>query len=225
MRFGSLYTGIGGWDLGLERAGMTCAWQCENEPYRRVMLREHWPHVPLHDDARDLPASLAPVEVIAAGFPCQPVSGAGRRWGPADSRWEWPHVVNAIRRLEPRVVLLENVLGLRAYLGHVCGDLAALGYDAEWDCVPCAALGAPHLRDRLWMVAYPREDGRAHAPLIFTEALREALGRCTWWESEPEVCRVADGLPGQVHRLAALGDSLSPQISERIGRRVMEVFA
>jgi DNA (cytosine-5)-methyltransferase 1 len=100
------------------------------------------------------------VDVLAGGFPCQPVSHAGRRLAQDDERWLWPEVARLVRLLRPRAVLLENVPGLlTAGFGDVISDLAACGYDAEWDCIPAAAVGAPHRRDRIFVVAYPMCEG------------------------------------------------------------------
>lgn len=199
--FGSLFAGIGGIDLGLERAGWTGRWQVEWDDYCQHVLAHHWPDVPrigdIHDahaahvahaDAsgrdkrarelgsgrRDEPADrcrgcLEPVDLIAGGFPCQPFSVAGKRLGTADERWLWPEFARLIGELRPRYVLVENVPGLLARhggMGAVLGDLAALGYDAEWDSVPAAAVGAPHLRYRVWILAYARSERQGReAPL------------------------------------------------------------
>ena len=155
----SLFSGIGGLDLGLQRAGMTIAGQVEIDPWCRKVLAKHWPEVPRHDDVRTCAQWWGgrPVpDLICGGFPCQPFSSAGLRRGTADERWLWPAFADTIRRLRPRFVLMENVARLLdAALGNVLGDLAACGYDAEWDCIPAEAVGAPHERDRVWIVAYP----------------------------------------------------------------------
>lgn len=154
----SLFSGIGGLDLGLERAGMTIAGQVEIDPWCRTVLAKHWPEVPRHDDVRTAAGwwrgRRAP-DLVCGGFPCQPVSTAGKRLAQADSRWLWPAFAGVIRDLRPRYVLVENVTGLLGRgMGDVLGDLAALGYDAEWDCIPAAFVGAPHIRNRVWVLAY-----------------------------------------------------------------------
>ena len=158
LTFGSLFAGIGGMDLGLERAGWQCRWQVEIDDYARRILAKHWPDVRRHDDVRTFPPDDGTdwtVDLIAGGFPCQPVSIAGKRLGEADDRWLWPEFLRVIRAIRPRFVLLENVPGLfvRGF-DRVLGDLAASGYDAEWDCLPASAFGAPHQRDRVFVVAY-----------------------------------------------------------------------
>src|SRR4029450_13011646 len=126
---------------------------------------------------RDGPAYLEPVDVICGGFPCQPHSLAGRRAGANDERDLWPHFARLIRELEPRWVVAENVPGLLSsdagrFFGTVLGDLAACGYDAEWDCLPASAFGAPHRRDRVWIVAYPLCGGREERPVSEGQARR-----------------------------------------------------
>jgi DNA (cytosine-5)-methyltransferase 1 len=161
LTVGSLFSGIGGLDLGLERAGMTVAWQAENDPYCCKVLTKHWPDVPNLGDVTTIDWSTVPrVDLICGGYPCQPFSTAGTRRGRDDPRHLWPHMRDAIRLLRPDWALLENVPGhLSLGFGDVLGDLAEIGYDAEWDCIPAAAVGAPHLRWRVFIVAYP--SGRA----------------------------------------------------------------
>lgn len=166
--FGSLFAGIGGIDLGLERAGWECRWQVEWDEWCQRVLAKHWPDVRRYGDITAVDWSgVERVDLLAGGFPCQPFSMAGKRRGKADERWLWPEFARAIRELRPGLVLVENVPGLLAGhggMGSVLGDLASLGYDAEWDSVPAAAVGAPHLRYRVWIVAYPNggtvESGR-----------------------------------------------------------------
>jgi DNA (cytosine-5)-methyltransferase 1 len=154
---GSLFSGIGGLDLGLERAGWSVRWQVEVDPFCRHVLAMHWPDVSRFGDVTTLTgAELAPVDLIAGGFPCQPVSQIGARRAQDDAQWRWPEFIRLIRVLRPRLVFLENVTGLLGRgMGDVLGDLAESGYDAEWQCVSASALGAPHERDRVWIVAYP----------------------------------------------------------------------
>ncbi len=164
----SLFSGIGGLDLGLERAGMTVAGQVEINPWCQRILAKHWPEVPRHDDVRTCTewwGERAAPDLVCGGFPCQPVSLAGKRLAQADSRWLWPAFAGIVRDLGPRYVLVENVPGLLGRgMGDVLGDLAELGYDAEWDCVPAAFVGAPHIRNRVWIVAYPGSARRREDP-------------------------------------------------------------
>lgn len=151
---GSLCSGIGGLELGLERAGLgRVVWQVEADAYCREVLAKHWPDAARYEDIRTV-AGLVPVDVVCAGFPCQPVSVAGRRKAQSDERWLWPHVARVVGEVAPSIVVLENVLGLRsAGLRDVLVDLAALGFDAEWEAFSAWHVGAPHLRRRLFIAA------------------------------------------------------------------------
>ena len=166
LSVGSLFAGIpiGGFDLGFERAGFAVKWQVEIDPWARAVLAKHWPNVHRHDDIRTAGAhNLEAVDVLCGGFPCQDISLAGKGAGMAEGTRSglWSEYARLIRELRPRYVVVENVAALLARgLGRVVGDLAACGYDAEWDCIPAAAVGAPHRRDRLWLVAYPGCEGR-----------------------------------------------------------------
>ena len=164
----SLFAGIGGLELGLERAGMTVVGQVEIDDYCRRVLAKHWPNVPRHDDVRTaaewwLSTERPTVDVICGGFPCQDISAAGRRAGIIDGGRSslWSFMADTVRRVRPRYVLVENVprvlvRGRDGYIPAeiVAADLAEIGYDLRWDCIPAAALGAPHLRDRWFGVAY-----------------------------------------------------------------------
>lgn len=162
LTFGSLCTGIGGLDLGLERAGWRCCWQSEIDPYACRVLSKHWPDVPNLGDLKQIDwRSVSDVGLVCAGYPCQPFSIAGKRNGESDPRHLWPWIASGLRILRPRFILLENVPGhLSLGFGRVLGDLAELGYDAEWSCIGAADVGAPHLRKRLFVVAYPCGFGR-----------------------------------------------------------------
>lgn len=165
--FGSLFAGIGGLDLGLERAGMTCAWQVEIDPWARRVLAKHWPGVRRWDDVRTFPPdtdsqfdsqSTLSVDLICGGFPCTDISCAGKRAGLAGKQSGlWHEFARIVRVLRPRYILVENVSALLTRgLDAVLGTLAADGYDAEWACIPAASLGAPHIRDRVFVVAHSR---------------------------------------------------------------------
>ena len=161
FRVGSLFSGIGGFDLGLERTGgFEVAWQVEWDSYCQKVLAKHWPGVPCYGDIHDVGVhNLAPVDVLVGGFPCQPVSVAGKRKGQDDDRWLWPEFGRLIRELRPRYVLVENVPGLLVRgMGDVLGDLSTFGYDAQWGIVSAASVGAPHLRKRIFIMAHANSD-------------------------------------------------------------------
>ena len=250
LNVGSLFSGIGGIDLGLERSGMRVVWQCESDPYCQAVLRKHWPGVYCYAAVELIRSGAVKPDLICGGFPCQPVSLAGQRKAQSDTRWLWPEFERVVRLLRPRYVLVENVPGLlTAGMGDVLGGLAALGYDAEWESVSAGEVGAPHIRDRVWIVAYPDADGE----LQQGRSVREKRGRsgngsrqavqdsdvgtvqprriwgrapqadsAEWWAAEPDVGRVAHGVPSRLDRLAALGNAVVPQVAEWIGRRILE---
>lgn len=163
MRFGSLFSGIGGIDLGLERAGFECAWQVEVDHDFRSVLEEKWPNVKRYGDIRKIKrGDLEPVDLVAGGFPCQDVSLAGKRAGLKGARSGlWREFARILRFLRPPLVLVENTPGLLSYgMGDVLGDLARLGYDAEWESVEAKAFGAPYQRDRVFILAQLVRFGR-----------------------------------------------------------------
>lgn len=166
MKVLDLFAGIGGFSFGLERAGFKTVAFCEIEPYCQKVLASHWPEVAIYDDVRQLTADrlfldgIRP-DVITGGFPCQDISNAGRQAGINGERSGlWSEVARLIGELQPRYAIMENVTALISgdsgrWFGRVLGDLAEIGYDAEWHCIPASAIGANHHRDRVWIVAYP----------------------------------------------------------------------
>lgn len=302
LTFGSLFAGIGGFDLGLERAGMVCKWQVEIDEYANRVLAKHWPNVPRHGDVRTFPTAEGDwgVDVICGGFPCQDISVAGKGAGLAGHRSGlWYEFARIIRELRPRYVIVENVRAFTSRgIDTVLGQMACLGYDAEWHCIPACAIGAPHRRERIWIVAVrntdsQREDcdgvsdakhGRAVSQAARREPTRvgcspyvaDAQGVCGgarlcqgqqeqdghqscngsryvahadsagceqqrrpepvpaeqpaaecggWWSVEPDVGRVAHGVPRRVDRLRKLGNAVVPQVVEVIGRAIIEAEA
>lgn len=248
MRVGSLFSGIGGLDLGLERAGMQVVWQVENNPFCQKVLKKHWPEVFCYGDIKEIDfTTLPPVDLICGGFPCQPVSCAGKRQGDQDKRWLWPEFYRAICEASPRWVLVENVPGLLSasdgrLFGGILRDLARRGYDAEWDLFPAAAFGAFHERFRLFLVAYPNTKRLEKCRNIFARRIKKngasqkdestirppylAFSKYLFssrnWPCESVFLRKRHGLSGRVDRLKALGNAVVPQVAEWIGRRIME---
>ncbi len=227
MNVGSLFSGIGGLDLGLERAGMTVKWQSEIDPYCSRVLAKHWPHVPNLGDVKLVDwSTVERVDLICGGYPCQPFSIAGARRGRDDERHLWPFFADAIRVLRPRYALLENAPGhLSLGFDSVLADLHELGYDTEWDCVPAAAVGAPHLRYRVFVVADSDSCGWRGWPRVFGSSGWGQLADRGQWAVEPDVGRVAHGIPHRVDRLRGLGNAVVPAVAEFIGRRILEVAA
>jgi DNA (cytosine-5)-methyltransferase 1 len=155
-KIGSLFSGLGMLELGLERAGLgEVVWQVERESFCRKVLARHWPEATRYEDVQHLrDGDLELVDVVCGGFPCQPISVAGSRKGHEDARWLWPDFAYVVETLTPKAVLIENVPGLRSSgLRDVLFDLATLGFDAEWTCLSAADFGAPHIRRRMFIVA------------------------------------------------------------------------
>ena len=195
MRFVSLFAGIGGLDLGLERAGMECVAQVEIDPFCRAVLAKHWPDVPRFEDVRDDPRGWPASDMLVGGFPCQEVSNAGRRAGISAARSGlYRQVVRALRVVRPPYALLENVAALLGRgMGRVLGDLAASGYDTEWDCLSACAVGAPHHRDRVFILAHPP---RGEAPGLRLLRRNQSNGFQTGEASGSLTDRVIDEFDG-----------------------------
>lgn len=298
LRVLDLFSGIGGFSLGLERTGgfETVAF-CEIEEFPRRVLAKHWPEVPCYDDVRTLTADILDrdgvgrIDVITGGFPCQDISTAGRQAGMGEGTRSglWSEIIRLVGELSPCFVIVENVANLLSgpserrggWFSRVLGDLAECGYDAEWENIPASAMGAPHRRERVWIVGYPSKIGygkrqksrefrvegdlflqakrlkgadqsvgagqeyparflahaaeirqpRSRQPIFALCAAaqedRQAVGTVasgvgSIWRAEPDVGRVADGVPMRVDRLAGLGNAVVPQIPELIGRAIMQ---
>ena len=282
LTVGSLFSGIGGFDKGLEdTGGFKVVWQVENNEYARKVLAKHWSEVPCHYDIttidwRDIPA----VDLVCGGFPCQPFSCAGKRGGKADDRYLWPEVVRCLDTLQPTWFLGENVPGIiNMALDQVCTDLEGLGYHVWTVCVPACAVDAPHIRQRIWIVAHAECDGRRsrrsecerqQRRAAFISASDVADTECQGsqghgqehelgeggteietrrggdvanaygqqarrtpeprsqhreWVPEPNVGRVAHGVPRRVDRLKGLGNAVVPQVVEALGRLILAAHA
>jgi DNA (cytosine-5)-methyltransferase 1 len=248
LTFGSLFAGIGGFDLGFERAGMQCKWQVEIDPYCQKVLAKHWPNVRRWDDVRTFPpAGDWGVDCICGGPPCQPTSHAGLQLGDKDPRWMWPDTIRIIRTMGPRYVVLENPPALlsldggRAF-GSILGALANCGLDAEWDVLPAGAFGLPHFRERLFVVAYTNGEGRArvlgnlkekcNAPFwkeggivrkqSALESYRGVIERLGYDIRKPGTSGTANGIPSRVHRLRGCGNAVAPVVAQWIGERIVE---
>ena len=262
LRVLDLFSGIGGFSLGLERTGgfETVAF-CEIDPFCRKVLAKHWPGVPIHEDVRVLTANaIGPVDLICGGYPCQPFSVAGQRRGEADDRHLWPEMHRLVAAFRPAWVCGENVAGhINMGLDQVLSDLEGEGYTCQPLVIPACGIDAPHRRERLWILAHDarvlperqeqrpqrervgpggksidvadaqdadrwRTDGPQHAWRRHSEAGGRGFTGCRLqhWLTEPDVGRVAHGVPQRVDRLRALGNAVIPQIPEIIGRAILE---
>lgn len=237
LTFGSLFAGIGGFDLGFERAGMVCKWQVEIDDYASKVLAKHWPSVHRERDIRECGShNLEPVDVICGGFPCQDISYAGLGAGLDGERSGlFFEAIRLVRELRPRIVVLENVAALLTRgLDRVLGTLAEIGFDAEWESLPASSFGLYHERDRQFVVAYSagsisgvfgqsRSEWRAqfqHRRLAGCAQARLVANTGSRMEGEPTVACLVHGIPDGLGR--GLGNAVVPQVAEWIGRRITE---
>jgi DNA (cytosine-5)-methyltransferase 1 len=280
-----LFAGIGGFAFGLERTGgfKTAAF-CEIDEKAQMVLKKHWPNIPVFGDVTTLTKEKLDeqgitIDIITGGFPCQDISFAGRGAGLEGKRSGlWFEFARLIEEIQPKYAIIENVSALRFRgLDQVLWSLAEIGYDAEWHCIPAKAIGAPHQRDRIWIIAYPQGrkldntecvgcyekrddheeyDGDKFSPtsqhsssMADTSSSRgsswlsterhgqEGDSKITYhlgyrlsrwegghiWSTEPDVGRVANGVPRRVDRLKQLGNAVVPQIPQLIGEAILEV--
>lgn len=251
-----LFSGIGGFALATEAVWPEVEHTfCEIDPFCQAVLKKHWPNSYIHDDIRTLTntnRSGEPqpegteqtqrewfsdgIDLVTGGFPCQPFSGAGKRKGTADDRHLWPEMRRVIQEFSPRYVVAENVRGILSINGGlvfegVCTDLEALNYEVQPITVPACAVGAPHRRDRVWIVAHSKST-ECEQPRT-SRTGRNGPTNASWGEEWPQVaaklCRLDDGLPSGMARprgwrnaaLKAYGNAIVPQAAEQILRALV----
>lgn len=229
MRVLDLFSGIGGFSLGLQMAGGFETVQfVEIDPYCQKVLAKNFPGVPIHDDIRTFAG--VPADLICGGFPCQDISVAGRGEGLSGERSGlWREFARIIGEVRPAWVIVENVSALLYRgIGDVLADLANLGYDAEWYCIPASAVGARHRRERVWIVSYPNpvngEERMGAEQVRPRPRLRFDLPKCLplWLQAPDPASGMADGIPPRVyiHRAEGLGNAVVPQVVAEIGRAI-----
>jgi DNA (cytosine-5)-methyltransferase 1 len=256
MNIGSLFSGIGGLELGLEWSGLgPTVWQVEMNPFCRAVLAKHWPHAERFEDVKAVgKCELTPVDLICGGFPCQDVSSAGKRVGLTGARSGlWFEYLRIVRELRPQWVVVENVAsGARDWLDIVVAGLGEQGYACLPVPLAAADVGAPHRRDRVFIVAAHADakgqsPGAKHAEMAGASAFTDpdaerrkgggAWGResqmaadprvCHWRSAQPDMVRVVSRFPGRLdsarRRIAALGNSVVPQCAEVIGNIIQEL--
>lgn len=238
-----LFSGIGGFSLGLERAGMRTVAFCELDPYCRKVLTTHWPGVPIHDDIRQLDGTryTGAVDLVCGGYPCQGESNAGKKLGSEDHRWLAPEMCRVIRESRPSWVICENVRGhVRRGFDSVAAQLEVDGFTVWPFIIPACAVAAEHHRERLWIVAHSPSKRRHEAPSPSGQSdSRLSTRTCgtvgglhrTRGEypirpggfHQPGVARIIHGVPSRMDasRIAALGNAVVPQIPELIGRTIL----
>ena len=231
----SLFSGIGGLDIAAERAGFKTVAFCERDKYCQSVLKKHWPNTRIFDDVRAIDTDqLPPVELVFGGYPCQPFSSAGQRKGAGDDRHLWPAMLDVVRRTKPAWVVGENVKGhISLGLDDVLDDLENAGFETRAFAIPAGAVKAPHSRERVFVVSY--SESNRHWARRKIRDVHEADGRqergmlpkftkSTWWDTEPRVCRVADGVPYRVDRLRSLGNAVVPQQAYPIFAAIAETY-
>jgi DNA (cytosine-5)-methyltransferase 1 len=241
MRHIDLCSGIGGFALGFEWAGLsTPAMFCDIEPWSRKILAKHWPDVPIEEDVKVLANEPEKIPaggrdtILTAGYPCQPFSQAGKRLGAEDDRHIWPYIREIVAQKRPAWCVFENVYGhVSMGLDTVLLNLETDGYAARGFIVPACGVDAPHRRDRVWIVAHPngiRLQGCAEEPIQRLthqprQSVRGGKGNPTFWSAEPNVGRVAHGIPRRVDRLKGLGNAILPKIAMQIGIAIRQCEA
>ena len=238
MKVLDIFSGIGGFSLGLERAGMRTVAFCEIEEFPRRVLRKHWPNVPIFEDVRKLHAEYIPesVDVVCGGFPCQPFSVSGKKQGKLDDRYLWDEMLRVIADFRPAWVIGENVSGAISILREVKDGLAAIGFESAIFDIPASALGFPHHRRRMWIVAhangfrlekFPKRRGEVES------AGYEVSGASTAFSAAKRLhgrrnckaIRRGDGVSRRLvkPRIKAIGNAVCPAIPELIGRAIVKL--
>lgn len=232
-----LFSGIGGFSLGLERTGgFETVGFCEIDSYCQKVLKKHWPDVAIHDDINTLNVEdiyNGKIDVITGGYPCQPFSVAGNRKGHKDDRHLWPRMFEIIKQARPTWIICENVNGhITMGLDEVLHDLESEGYASKPFVIPACAIDAPHRRDRVWIVANTnreRLEGSEEARDSCAEgkkADKQLAGFCEseWrsWPTEPRICRVANGVSDRMDRIRGLGNAVVPGVVSKIGQAILD---
>lgn len=238
-----LFSGIGGFSLAASWTNKieTKAF-CEIDPFCQQVLRKHWPNLPIFDDVKTLTRSSlnCSIDIISGGFPCQDISVANKVQKGLEGQKSglWFEYLRLIKEFSPKYVVIENVSNLRNKgLNVVLQNLSEVGYDAEWHCIPASHVGAPHQRDRIWILAYP-QSVFCNGGKIYNEKFNEMSSvfskfgnnyserfkyRNGWVFSESAICRKNDGVPKQVDRLRALGNAIVPQVVYPIFKIITEM--
>lgn len=232
-----LFSGIGGFSLGLERAGMETVAFCEIEEYPRKVLAKHWPNVPIYNDVRELTGErlkrdgITNIDVLCGGWPCQPFSHAGKKAGERDPRYLWPEVVRLLREVAPRWFIGENVDGfIGLSLANTLFNLEVEGYISESFVIPACAAGLNQRRDRVWIIAY-RESIHDISYMERDASISKFRGITrdqgvfppSWPADKHSMAGESHGIPYWMDRVRGLGGAVVPQIPEIIGRAIMAI--
>jgi len=196
MTHGSLFSGIGGFDLAADWMGWDNIFHCEWNPFGQKVLKHHFPKSISYNDITktDFSIHAGQIDILTGGFPCQPYSSAGKRLGKADERHLFPEMLRAIKEIKPRYIVGENVRGLVSWGGgmvfnEVCDDLEREGYAVQPFLIPAASVGAPHQRQRIWFIAYSNNKGRSGEP----REVQKENGKISKRNNNAEPCNSSDG--------------------------------
>jgi DNA (cytosine-5)-methyltransferase 1 len=254
MKHLDLFSGIGGFALACQWAGIETIGFVEIDKYCQKVLRRHWPNVPIVEDIRDVKEDTfpRPVDLITGGFPCQDISNANTTTTPQGLEGErsglWNEYKRLVSTIRPKYIVVENTSALLFRgLARVLGDLCEIGYDAEWKVISAQEVGAPHKRERVWVVAYPRGQLGVNRVIFsedspkvnvwdkdkekwginrnFSKMGTEVVSRLDteWAEGNcnPDLLRISYGIPNQLDRLKCLGNAIVPQIAYEIIKVIM----
>ena len=246
MRHLDLFSGIGGFALAARWAGIETVGFCEVDKFCTQVLNKNFPGIKVEGDIRGLRGTDYDVDIISGGYPCQPFSVAGAQRAHEDHRHLWPEMYRVIREAQPEWVVAENVYGhIKLGLDEVLTDLADIGYTTETLCIPSAATGGNHRRDRVYIVAHSASNGRNEGTPSTSNGEAHAWskeGQEKDWDdegrssvrtvvqspstptgsrgTEPPALRVDDGLPHRMDRNRAIGNSIDPYIAYNIFRSI-----
>ena len=238
---GGLFSGIGGIEMGLEATGrFETEWHSEVDPFCRKVLAKNWPDVKIYEDVKHVGVEneVKNVDVVCGGFPCQDLSAARNNSGDVGSGLKgnksglYREFIRVVQELRPKGFIIENVPTLvNRGLHTILGEVAEIGYDAEWHIVSAASVGGQHLRKRVFIMGYansshPQRDGKpcgVHEEQQDTDSPGDCRPDKTW-PTEPRVPRVVDGVPDWSHRVKALGNAVVPKVAGVVGLRMSEIL-
>jgi DNA (cytosine-5)-methyltransferase 1 len=231
MKMLDLFSGIGGFSLAAQWTGQIETVQfVEIDPFCQKVLQKNFKGVPIHDDIKTYKGSPGTADIICGGFPCQPFSIAGKRKGKDDDRFLWPEMLRVISEVRPTWVVGENVAGIiNMALKQVVSDLASIDYECQPVCIPVAALGGWHRRDRIWFLAHLQgldvSDGTKKENNREFQGCNEYRGcfEPSWFDAASQLCRKDDGVSSELdkHRLKSLGNAIVPQVAYQIFKAIL----
>jgi DNA (cytosine-5)-methyltransferase 1 len=248
MNHGSLFNGIGGFQLAAKQMGWNNIFSCEIDNFCNQVTQKHYPNCIQYEDIRNTNFTIhrGTIDVLTGGFPCQDISNA--KTHTSNKKYEqngitgkrsglWFEMLRAIKEIKPAFVVAENVSSLtHKGLHTVLLCLSEIGYNAEWATLPASQFGAPHQRERIWIVAYPNSYGRKQESIILSQIINKKIRETPEWQLSrticqtygkktlPQYCGIHDGVPLELHhakRIAAIGNAIVPQIAFEIFKAIV----